>query len=146
MALFSILRAPQRAKKKKKACCLPEALAHPVEPISDSSRKATGNMCDLHSEISKNCLFCVTDRWRHGLHRGEELHPPRRTRSQHPRQWDAALQDSGLWPGQDNRVRVHGSRRYPARGHWGGLDCGPGLEKDKRLERMKQCGSVKMRD
>lgn len=53
----------------------------------------------------------MADCWRHGVHREEELHPPRRACCKHTGQWHLALQDSRLWPGQDHRIRIHGSRR-----------------------------------
>lgn len=54
----------------------------------------------------------MTDCWRHGVHRGEELHSPRCACSQHFGQRWHPLQDSRLWLGQDHRIRIHSSRRY----------------------------------
>ncbi|XP_077442967.1 tyrosine-protein kinase Blk isoform X3 [Stigmatopora argus] len=55
-------------------------------------------------------MSAQTDSRGHGLHREQELHPPRPPGGQHPGQRDAALQNSRFRPGSLGGVRVHGSR------------------------------------
>lgn len=62
-------------------------------------------------EVLSNVLFA--DRWRHGFHREDELHPQGPACRQHPRRRQPGVQDRRLWPGQvDRRQRVHGEARW----------------------------------
>ncbi len=62
-------------------------------------------------EMLSNVLF--VDRWRHGFHREDELHPQGSARRQHSRGRQPRVQDRRLWSSQVDRGQwVHGEARW----------------------------------
>lgn len=69
-------------------------------------------------EMLSNYLF--VDRWRHGFHRGYELHPQGPACCQHPRGRQPGVQDRRLWSGQADRGQwVHSQARLVHTGERG---------------------------
>lgn len=73
---------------------------------------------DFKAAIRRCCQISFflpppADRWRHGVHREDELHPQGPASRQHPRGRQPRVQDCRLRSGQvDRGQRVHGAARW----------------------------------